>query len=618
MGREQPKASSWCGLFGVVAVGALLVSACVESPVSGAECASGEYEGTPQFSCENGYTVPTGADVVEDVGPETTVDAGPDAEPDTRPGCSPTCEVNEPCVEDRDCQTGVCDLGGEATGVCAAPSCSDGVENGDETGEDCGGSCAPCDPGADCRGPSDCETGVCDNSTCQEATCSDGVQNGGERDVDCGGGCGKCGMGQSCMDDSHCESGYCDQEDQTCQAPRCDDEVRNGDETDVDCGGAMCSGCEADEMCDDGQDCQSGVCTEGTCAAPTCNDNRQNGLESDEDCGGPDCKKCSLGSTCRGDDDCEGENCVNGTCEPSCSDGTENQGESDVDCGGPCAPCGLGESCDGDDANCVGANVCNSSDVCEVQLHEVTMTRNGEQVTAVRWTNGDNAASCDAYINPTNSNYAYAGQTGDGPFWIEPGSASQATALECRFENVGSGSPEGWTRVYFNDFENSGSAGSWMPSDRQQCSLPSKSSPNYVLGGDENSMGASGFLWGGDRTFTATATLNFEADVPHTELDLWTTFIRNDEWEKQGEDNEDSFRLTVDGSTDVYGPNAVPGAAGGGPTVCGDSGRVVDLGAQTSIVTRSNPMPSVDVEAESECTADNEWWALDDLAVWVR
>ena len=48
-------------------------------------------------------------------------------------------------------------------------SCFDGIQNGDETGVDCGGSCAPC------------------------ATCDDGIQNGGETGVDCGGpNCAPC------------------------------------------------------------------------------------------------------------------------------------------------------------------------------------------------------------------------------------------------------------------------------------------------------------------------------------------------------------------------------------------------------------------------------------------
>ncbi len=76
------------------------------------------------------------------------------------------------------------------------PTCSDGIQNGDETGVDCGGSCSPC------------------------ATCNDGIQNGDETDVDCGGSCAAC--------------------------PTCNDGIQNGDETGVDCGGS-CAPCNTGE-----------------------------------------------------------------------------------------------------------------------------------------------------------------------------------------------------------------------------------------------------------------------------------------------------------------------------------------------------------------------------------
>lgn len=64
----------------------------------------------------------------------------------------------------------------ESTNFClgsgSSPTCSDGVQNGDEEGVDCGGSnCAPC------------------------PSCNDGVQNGNETGVDCGGDCSPCGGG---------------------------------------------------------------------------------------------------------------------------------------------------------------------------------------------------------------------------------------------------------------------------------------------------------------------------------------------------------------------------------------------------------------------------------------
>ena len=72
-------------------------------------------------------------------------------------------------------------------------TCSDGIQNGDETSVDCGGP--------------DCD--AC-------PTCTDGIQNGTETGVDCGGDCDLC--------------------------PTCDDGVQNGTETGIDCGGecAIC------------------------------------------------------------------------------------------------------------------------------------------------------------------------------------------------------------------------------------------------------------------------------------------------------------------------------------------------------------------------------------------
>ena len=140
-----------------------------------------------------------------------------------------------------------CQSTSEVVATCTPVTCDDGIQNGDETGVDCGGSscdaCPTCDDGVqngaetgvDCGGP-DC--GGC-------ATCDDGIQNGGETGVDCGGAdCTAC--------------------------PTCDDGVQNGSETGVDCGGPDCDAC------------------------PTCNDGIRNGSETGVDCGGPDCGACDL------------------------------------------------------------------------------------------------------------------------------------------------------------------------------------------------------------------------------------------------------------------------------------------------------------------------------------
>ncbi|GAA4278077.1 hypothetical protein GCM10022259_28020 [Aquimarina mytili] len=54
------------------------------------------------------------------------------------------------------------------------PSCNDGIQNGNETGVDCGGTCPPCQT---------------------QPTCNDGIQNGNETGIDCGGSCAPCTPG---------------------------------------------------------------------------------------------------------------------------------------------------------------------------------------------------------------------------------------------------------------------------------------------------------------------------------------------------------------------------------------------------------------------------------------
>ncbi|AKT43655.1 DNRLRE domain-containing protein [Chondromyces crocatus] len=187
-------------------------------------------------------------------------------------------------------ETGV-DCGGSCATACA--SCNDGIQNGSETGVDCGGSCAPC------------------------ATCNDGIRNGSETGVDCGGSCAPCAT--------------------------CNDGIKNGGETGVDCGGPICGACAT---CNDGihNGNETGIDCGGSCApCATCNDGIRNGGETGVDCGGPICGACA-----------------------TCNDGIRNGNETGVDCGGSCGPCAPtsvcgngvrepGEECDGRD---MGDGVC--------------------------------------------------------------------------------------------------------------------------------------------------------------------------------------------------------------------------------------------------------------------
>ncbi|NNE29369.1 MAG: hypothetical protein HKN16_07020, partial [Saprospiraceae bacterium] len=165
----------------------------------------------------------------------------------------------------------------EATPFCLgggpAPTCTDGVQNGNETGVDCGGpdcaACPTCTDGIQNGSETDVDCGGPDCPACP--TCTDGVQNGNETGIDCGGpdcpACPTCNDGVQNGSETGVDCGGPD-----CPAcPTCNDGVQNGNETDVDCGGSDCPAC------------------------PTCSDGVQNGNETGVDCGGPDCAACPTG-----------------------------------------------------------------------------------------------------------------------------------------------------------------------------------------------------------------------------------------------------------------------------------------------------------------------------------
>jgi hypothetical protein len=119
--------------------------------------------------------------------------------------CNAASECVE-CVIDANCASMVCNM---TTFTCAAASCGDGAQNGNETDLNCGGSCPPCATGDGCLIDADCESNLCTGTTCAES-CTDGIANQDETDVDCGGfTCGPCAIGQDCIDDFDCANDNC-------------------------------------------------------------------------------------------------------------------------------------------------------------------------------------------------------------------------------------------------------------------------------------------------------------------------------------------------------------------------------------------------------------------------
>ena len=206
-----------------------------------------------------------------------------DARPIDAPSCTPVNDNNE-CTTD-ECVAGQpvntprdgasCTGGGtcNASGTCVpAPSCTDNMMNGTETGVDCGGSCAPartCDTGAGCTVAGDCTSGVCSGTpmTCQAASCGDGVMQAGEMCDDGnnvnGDGCDD-GAGDACRP-TGCGNGV------TTGTEACDDgNAMNGDGCDNNCTVTGCGNgvTTGTETCDDGDTMDGDGCS-AACAPET-------------------------------------------------------------------------------------------------------------------------------------------------------------------------------------------------------------------------------------------------------------------------------------------------------------------------------------------------------------
>ncbi len=324
--------------------------------------------------------------------------------------CDKKCELEQSCDNNEDCESGRCEKSEcvEATCSkdkdCKAPAhscnmkkgvcntCTDGVQNGDETDKDCGGPCSPCKLNKGCDADEDCLSGLCDPDesvciqqdcekdsdcpkdavyTCDDGhciSCFDGVKNGDETDVDCGGSCSLgCAGGNKCKKNKDCASGKCESkvcvDDSDVELPKtCSNKKQDGNETDVDCGGGECNKCEDGKDCKKNSDCSSGKCEEGTCAedgedpqpGETCSNSKKDGDETDTDCGGS-CSPCANGKSCSANGDCTSGNCDGGVCAESsgpgpgpagdCNDSAKNGDESDTDCGGSCSACADGKAC---------------------------------------------------------------------------------------------------------------------------------------------------------------------------------------------------------------------------------------------------------------------------------
>jgi hypothetical protein len=304
----------------------------------------------------------TCADGVQD-NDETGVDCGG--------SCLLLCNL-QACASSSACRSGLCDTAVTPAVCVGSATCEDGSLDGSETDVDCGGgSCALCAPGRACAQDTDCFTGdTCQGSVCTPpATCYDGTQDDGETGLDCGGPCLAC-PGTACTSNVTCASSFCGgpASDRSCLPATCDDGTEDNGETGIDCGGPCLFACNL-QTCGKDTDCLSGICdahvSPAVCVAvATCFDGTQDGVETDVDCGGGACPLCGPEKGCAQDSDCiSPDACVNGVCAPaaSCYDEAQDFGETGVDCGGPCLSC-PGTACTSN-ASCA-SNICTQGRGC--------------------------------------------------------------------------------------------------------------------------------------------------------------------------------------------------------------------------------------------------------------
>ena len=199
-----------------------------------------------------------------------------------------------------------CDGGG------STPTCTDGVQNGNETGVDCGGpDCSPCQTACT---ENEINVSITFDNYPEETAWT--LKNAGGTTV-ASGTYSAANADGSTVNETHCLPDGCYDfvitdaygDGICCSYGNGSYTVTNGSTT-LASGGSFTSS-DATNFC------------LGGAPAPTCTDGIQNGNETGVDCGGPDCTPCVT--------------------PPTCDDGIQNGNETGVDCGGPdCAPCSTG------------------------------------------------------------------------------------------------------------------------------------------------------------------------------------------------------------------------------------------------------------------------------------
>ncbi len=245
-------------------------------------------------------------------------DAGLRADARLDPDAATRCQSSDDCTDGKVCQE---------DGSCVAPTCTNGTQDGTETGIDCGGVCSPCGDGQTCRENGDCSSGVCEGTTCAAPRCGDSVRNGEESCDDgaidtstcdrdcttrvCGDGLANAAANEAC--DQGGNTATCDVD---CTLPECGDGLANE---------------AADEACDQGGNTAS---CDVDCTFPACGDGLVNAA-ADEECD-------QGGNTATCDVDCTLARCGDGFRNPAAGEQCDTGGPSGT-CSADCRQIGCGD-----------------------------------------------------------------------------------------------------------------------------------------------------------------------------------------------------------------------------------------------------------------------------------
>jgi uncharacterized protein YkwD len=246
------------------------------------------------------------------------------------------------CLVESDCSDGICQAN-----QCVPAACGDGVQNGDESAIDCGGSCAPCANGVQCNGAADCVSGFCNAGTC--APCGNDGQCGANGYCNAGSCAPKKVGGDVCGAANQCQSGFCPADDGVCCNSACNgtcracvagktggttgtcDDVSAGQDFEAECGdqgaascGANGMGCNGNGACNvyaSGTQCAAPSCSGGQeTAASQCNGNGSCVAGGSSACAPYLCSGNSCSSSCGNSNDCaSGYECQSNVCtQPMC------------------------------------------------------------------------------------------------------------------------------------------------------------------------------------------------------------------------------------------------------------------------------------------------------------